>query len=83
MPIIIGKQNLTELGKLILWHRKKGNFSRSELADMAGVGQTIIYEIEKGKTTVRSDILFKLLYALNIRVSLQSPFTDEYEKEQE
>ena len=49
MSIIIEKQNLSELGKIVLYHRKKGNFSRAELADMAGVGQTVIYEVEKNK----------------------------------
>ena len=83
LSITVEKQNLDELGKIILRHRKKGNFSRSELADMAGVGQTVIYEIEKGKITVRSDILFKILYALNIRVLLQSPFTDEHKEERD
>lgn len=80
MLVIVEKQNLPELGRIILRHRKKGKFSRSELADMAGVGQTVIYELEKGKISVRSDILFKILYALNIRVSLQSPFMNEFEE---
>ena len=80
MPFIINKQNLSDLGKIILYHRKKGNFSRSELADMAGVGQTVIYEVEKGKITIRSEIMFKILDALNIRIALTSPFIDEYKE---
>ncbi len=83
MPVSVRKNNLSSLGKVILYHRKKGNFSRSELADMAGVGQTVIYEAEHGKTTVRSDTLFRILEALNIQVSLNSPFMEDYLKERQ
>ncbi len=48
---------------------------------MAGVGQTVIYEAEHGKTTVRTDTLLKILEALNIRVSLDSPFMEDCLKE--
>ncbi|MCP4347648.1 MAG: helix-turn-helix domain-containing protein [Desulfobacterales bacterium] len=81
MPITIRKKSMSDLGKIILYHRKKGNFSRSELSDMSGVGQTAIYEAEHGKTTVRSDTLFRILEALNILVSLDSPFMEDYLRE--
>ncbi len=50
---------------------------------MSGVGQTVIYEAEHGKTTVRSDTLFRILEALNIKVSLESPFMEDWLKEKE
>jgi len=80
MSFIINKRNLSSIGEIILYHRKKGNFSRSELADMAGVSQTVIYEVEHGKITIQSEVLFKILDALNIQTGLNSPFMNEFKK---
>ena len=40
---------------------------------MAGVGKTVIYDIEKGKETIQLDTLRKILKVLNIKIELKSP----------
>ena len=69
-----------EIHEIILFHRKQAKLSREALAELAGVGKTVIYDIEKGKKTVKWSTILAVLHALNIRVLFQSPLMDEYEK---
>ena len=57
-------------------HRKAAKLSRVQLAELAGVGKTVIYDIEKGKESVQLDTLRKILKVLNIKIVLTSPFMD-------
>ena len=61
------------IGNMVQIHRKKAGLTQKELAELAGVGKTIIYDIEKGKNTIRMNSLMKILSALNIGVFLESP----------
>ena len=61
------------ISELVLRHRKKAQLSRVELGLLAGVGKTVIYDLEHGKLSLRLDILLKILAALNITVSFDSP----------
>ncbi|MCD6179299.1 MAG: helix-turn-helix domain-containing protein [Bacteroidales bacterium] len=54
--------------------------SRNELAELAGLGKTVIYDLEKGKKTARWSTIIKILEALNINIHFQSPLMDDYEK---
>jgi y4mF family transcriptional regulator len=65
-----------ELAEVIRMHRKAAKLSRVHLAEMAGVGKTVIYDIEKGKESVQLDTLRKILKVLNIKIVLTSPFMD-------
>jgi HTH-type transcriptional regulator/antitoxin HipB len=62
-----------ELADVIKMHRKAAKLSRAQLAEMAGVGKTVIYDIEKGKETIQLDTLRKILKVLNIKLELTSP----------
>jgi y4mF family transcriptional regulator len=62
-----------ELADVIKMHRKAARLSRTQLAEMAGVGKTVIYDIEKGKETIQLDTLRKILKVLNIKIELTSP----------
>jgi HTH-type transcriptional regulator/antitoxin HipB len=62
-----------ELAEVIKVHRKAAGLSRAQLAEMAGVGKTVIYDIEKGKETIQLDTLRKILKVLNIKIELTSP----------
>lgn len=62
-----------ELANVIKMHRKAANLSRRQLAEMAGVGKTVIYDIEKGKETIQLDTLRKILKVLNVKIELKSP----------
>lgn len=63
----------TTLANVIRTHRKAAKLSQLQLAEMAGVGKTVIFNIEKGKETVQLDTLRKILKVLNIKVKLISP----------
>jgi HTH-type transcriptional regulator/antitoxin HipB len=62
-----------KLGDVIKLHRKEARLSRAQLAEIAGVGKTVIYDIEKGKETIQLDTLSKILRVLNIKFELTSP----------
>ncbi len=66
--------------KIILFHRKKAGLSRNELTELAGVGKTVIFDLEKGKTSVKLSTVRKILEALNIELKFQSPLMEDYEK---
>lgn len=61
------------LARIIKKHRKAAGLSQMRLSELAGVGKTVIFDIEKGKGSVRIDTLRKILRALNINVQLHSP----------
>lgn len=61
------------LAEIITRHRKAAGLSQSQLAELAGVGKTVIFDLEHAKPTVRLDILLKVLNVLNITIELSSP----------
>jgi len=65
-----------ELADVIRMHRKAAGLSRSQLAELAGVGKTVIYDIENGKETIKLNTLRKILKVLNIKIELTSPFIE-------
>ena len=64
------------MSEMVLFHRKKSGLTRNQLADLAGVGKTVIYDMEKGKETIRFSTLQKVLKALNIRITFTSPLME-------
>ncbi len=62
-----------ELKIIVREHRRLSGLSQSELAKLAGVGKTVVFDIEHGKETVQFDTLKKVLSALNIQVVMESP----------
>jgi len=69
-----------DIHKIILYHRKRSGLSRIELAELAGVGKTVVYDIEHGKKTVKWITVLSILTALNISIHFQSPLMESYEK---
>jgi y4mF family transcriptional regulator len=65
--------NQPELVNYIRTHLKMSGLTQVQLAEMVGVGKSVIYDLEKGKETVRLSTLVKILSGLNIKVKLQSP----------
>ena len=65
-----------KMSEIVLYHRRKSGLTRNQLADLAGVGKTVIYDIEKGKETIRFSTLQKVLKALNIRITFASPLME-------
>jgi HTH-type transcriptional regulator / antitoxin HipB len=65
-----------KLSEVVLFHRKKSGLTRNQLADLAGVGKTVVFDIENGKETIRLSTLQKVLKALNIKITFTSPLME-------
>lgn len=64
-----------EIAKMVYYYRKQSGLSQQSLARLAGVGKTVVFDIEKGKETVQLNTLLKILDVLNIRMKFETPFT--------
>lgn len=60
------------IGNTIIFHRKKSKLTQKQLANLAGVGKTVVFDIEKGKETVQLNSLLKVLSVLNIKLEMKS-----------
>ena len=69
--------NHPDFADIIRGHRKKAGLTQKGLADLAGVGKTVVWDVEAGKQTVQLNILLALLDALNIQIHLESPLMAE------
>ncbi len=63
-----------KIANLVHYYRKQSGLSQQQLAHLAGVGKTVIYDIEKGKESVRLNTLLKVLDVLNIHMKFETPF---------
>lgn len=68
-----------ELKDIVRKHRKAAGLSQVALARLAGVGKTVVFDIESGKRSIRFDTLEKILSVLNIKISFRSPLPLETE----
>lgn len=68
------------IGKMIRYHRKQAGLSQEELATLAGVGKTVVFDIEKGKLTIRFATLLKLFHVLNIQILFQSKIMEYFDE---
>ncbi len=64
---------MDKLLDVVKFHRKQAGLTQKALADLAGVGKTVIYDIEKGKETVQWNTVNKVLAVLNIKIKFESP----------
>ena len=67
-----------KVSEIILFHRKQSGLTRTQLADLAGVGKTVVYDIENGKETIRFATLQKIMKALNIKINYESPLMEVF-----
>lgn len=72
-----------QIGKTIIFHRKKSKLTQRQLADLAGVGKTVVFDIEKGKETIQLNSLLKVLSILNIKLEMKSTLMHLLEIENE
>jgi HTH-type transcriptional regulator/antitoxin HipB len=61
------------LGLFIKEHRKQAGLTQLKLANLAGVGKTTVFDIEKNKETVSWSNLLAILKVLNIEILFKSP----------
>ena len=72
-----------EIGKIVRFHRKQAGISQKELADLAGIGKTAVFDLEMGKSNFRIDTLFKILEILNIKIEFKSQLMALWRKQNE
>lgn len=65
------------LGEALRYHRRRSGLSQHALADLAGIGKTSVFDIEKGKSTVRLATLMAVLRVLNVDLMLDGPLMAE------
>lgn len=70
-----------ELASMVRYHRKKSGLNQLELAKLAGVGKTVVFDIEQGKESVQLNSLLKVLHVLNIKCEFNSPLMDMYRRD--
>lgn len=68
------------LGSIVRFHRKKSGLSQAELGKIAGLGKTVVFDIEKGRLSVKLETLLKIFEVLNIKIDFQSPLMKVYEE---
>jgi HTH-type transcriptional regulator / antitoxin HipB len=61
------------IATIIKKHRKIAKLSQIELANLAGIGKTTLFEIEKNNDNVSWKNIKAVLKVLNIKVHLESP----------
>ena len=65
------------IGDAVRFHRRRSGLSQHALADLAGIGKTSVFDIEKGKSTVRLATLLAVLTVLNMGLVLTGPLMEE------
>lgn len=65
----------TAIAKTVQFDRKQAGLSQKQLADYAGVGKTVVFDIEHAKATVRLQSLLKVLHVLNIKLLIKTPLS--------
>lgn len=64
---------MNTISEIIKAHRKTARLTQGRLAELAGVGRTVVWDIENGKVSVQWDTLQKIFRVLNITVEWRSP----------
>jgi HTH-type transcriptional regulator / antitoxin HipB len=76
IEFITVKAAMISLPGLVKIHRRKAALTQAQLAKLAGIGKTAVWDIENGKESVQWDTLQKIFRVLNITVEWRSPLID-------
>ena len=69
------------IGEIIRFHRKRAGLTQKQLATLAGVGKTVVFDIEQGKSSVRLSTLLAVVSVLNITLEPESSLMGEWHRE--
>ncbi|MEI8026908.1 MAG: helix-turn-helix domain-containing protein [Pseudomonadota bacterium] len=64
---------LEQLGRVIKFHRGKAGLTQVQLARLAGIGKTAVFDMENGKKSARIDTILNIFSVLNVRLLMVSP----------
>jgi len=73
---------INNIGSIIRFHRRKAGLTQKQLATLADVGKSAVFDIEKGKITIRLNTLTAILSVLNISLKPESPLMDQWSMEE-
>lgn len=71
------------LGQMVRFHRRKARLTQAELAKMAGIGKTTVFDLEKGKTSIQLSSILRVFKVLNIEIVFCSPIMKVFDKSYE
>ncbi|HWM53879.1 MAG TPA: helix-turn-helix domain-containing protein [Solirubrobacterales bacterium] len=71
MPSLLVEQDAVEIGLRVLQARKRLGRDQEEIALFANVSPRTVFAIEKGKPTVRFDMLARVLAAVGLKLSVE------------
>ena len=54
-------------------NRKAAHLTQQAVAELAGVGKTAVFDLEKGKPTVQLDTVLKIFRVLGIKLQFTAP----------
>lgn len=63
----------SSLGAMIQTTRKRAGLTQKELADLADVGKTLIFDLEKGHESIHFDKLKRICRVLSIKIHFENP----------
>jgi len=69
-----------KIARIVRFHRRKAKLTQLELAKLAGIGKTAVFDIEKGKKTVQLDTLLVVFDVLNIQIEFKGPLMCQFEE---
>lgn len=75
MDVVVEK-----IARMVRFHRKKARLTQLELAKLSDIGKTAVFDIEKGKKTVRLATLLAVLHVLNIQMDFQGPLMQRFKE---
>jgi len=80
LTMIVVNIHTMNIGKEIQNTRKAARLSQTELAELSGLSRAIISQTENGKSTVRMDVLEKILLTLNMHLWVTTPLSSEHKR---
>lgn len=67
------KNYAATLGRVVRKTRRAAGLTQIELAELAGVGKSAVFDIEKGKENVQLSTLLRVLRVLHIELAIKAP----------
>ena len=75
--------SLEELSEVVQFHRKKSKLTQAQLAKLAGIGKTAVFDLEHKIKQPRLDTISKILQILNIKIKFESPLMNAYREQRD
>ena len=71
--MMVKNDSLDNLSYTVRHMRKLAGLTQNELAELAGVGKTLVFDLEAGHDGIRLENLKKILHVLNIKIVFTPP----------